>query len=338
MTSLRDIGEDGLLAAFAAELNRLGHGSSLGLLDDVALFNAPNGFRTVVSMDTMVEGTHFRWWGDHFGPRELGYKLAMSNLSDLASKGARKHSMMLSLGLPADETLERAVEFIDGLNEAWGEWCPGLLGGDTVRSDVWTVTLWVAGVVELNERLPQRTAAEPGMHVYVTGRLGSSAAGLQLLESNRSQFSEEEQLLVRAHTAPTARIAEGVAIRKEVKNAFAMMDLSDGLSKDAKRMAAASNVKIVLEVDKIPFSPALNRYADSNQVSPTDMALYGGEDFELLFATHAEINAIEQSDVIVTRIGKVEEGKGVELRGTDGSRNKLQESFFDHFTRGDKSK
>jgi thiamine-monophosphate kinase len=251
----------------------------------------------VVTQDALVEGVHFRreWtsW------RDLGYKAAAVNLSDLAAMGAEPEALLVVLALPLDTEVEWVAELYEGLRE------PGVPveGGDTTRADGLVITVTAVG---RSERVPGRAGAAPGDLLVVTGPLGGAAAGLHALREGLSGFDE----LVALHRRPPIRLAEG---RRLAASAHALVDLSDGIVGDAARIAERSGCRIVLEPERIPRVPRTEEVAGLPFWTL-------GEDYELLAAL-APADA-EASGFAV--VGRCEEGAGVEpsdLAGWDSLRS-----------------
>ena len=221
---------------FLAELER--RGLIVGVENDAAQVDG-----LVVTQDALAEGVHFRF--DLIDRRELGYRAAAVNLSDLAASGAEPIALIVSLAAPS---LDGAVELYEGIAEAGVP----VLGGDTTRAN--TVVLSVTALGR-SERVPGRTGARPGDLLVVTGPLGAAGAAFR------------EGRLVR----PPIRLAEG---RRLARVAHAMLDISDGLGPDAGHIAERSGVRLVIDVDAVPLATGATR-AD----------LEFGEDYELLAAT-----------------------------------------------------
>ena len=249
----------------------------------------------VATVDILAEGVHFRLDWTSF--RDLGYKAAAVNLSDLAAMGAEPEGLLVGLGAPADADVEQVVEVYEGLNEAGVP----VLGGDTTRTPSWFACVTAFGT---SERVPGRAGAMPGDALVVTGPLGGSAAGRFVLEHGLEGFDE----LVTAHRRPPFRLAEGKALARV---AHAMVDLSDGIGSDAARIAERSGRKVALDVDAVPRAPRLDEVADLPFWTL-------GEDYELLAALAPE--DAEASGFTV--VGRIEEGSGVEpdLPGWDSFR------------------
>ena len=274
---LSELGEPGLLA----ELEQ--RGLARGLDAEGALLE--DGL--VVTQDTLLEGVHFRLGWTSW--RDLGYKAAAVNLSDLAALGAEPEGLVVGLGLPRETELERVLELYTGLNEAG---IP-VLGGDTAAFD--RVLLAVTAVGR-SERVPGRSGARRGDLLVVTGSLGAAAAGLHVLREGKGGLDE----LVVSHNRPPLRLEEG---RRLAPIAHALVDLSDGIAADAARIAERSNVRLVIEVERLPLAP---RLAEAGDLPFWTL----GEDYEL-FAALAPEDAEASGFRIV---GWCEEGTGVEIR------------------------
>jgi thiamine-monophosphate kinase len=273
---LSELGEFGLLA----ELERRGLAHDIG--DDAAVFG--EGF--VVTQDMLVEGIHFRReWASW---RDLGYKAAAVNLSDLAAMGARPSGLLVSLTLPRDLELSDVAELYAGLSE------PGfpVVGGDTNSAPRIVIAVTAVGEAE---RVPGRGGARPGDVLVVTGPLGGSAAGVYALEHDLGGFDEH----VRAHLRPPFRLD---AAARLAPVAHALIDLSDGIASDAQRIASRSGCRLVVDVDRLPVAAGLDEVAELDFWTR-------GEDYELLAAL-APRDA-EAFDFPV--VGHCEEGEGVLL-------------------------
>jgi thiamine-monophosphate kinase len=274
--SLSDLGEFGLLR----ELER--RGLVEGIADDGAVLDGG----LAVTQDTLVEGVHFRreWlpW------RDLGYKAAAVNLSDLAALAAEPLALFVSLGLPEATAAADVFELYEGIAETHVP----VRGGDTTRADRLLVTVTALG---RTERAPGRGGARPGDVLVVTGPLGAAAAGLAALERGLEGFDE----LVRAQRRPPFRLDAG---RRLGPVAHALLDLSDGIASDAARMAERSGCRLVVEVERLPLAPGLDEVGDEPFWTL-------GEDYELLAAVPPE--AAEALGYAV--VGRCEEGEGVAL-------------------------
>lgn len=278
---LSGLGEFGLLA----ELERR------GLVRGLDAEGAVLAGGVVVTQDTLVEGVHFRrsWtsW------RDLGYKAAAVNLSDLAAMGAEPEALLVSLALPEEVEAEAIAELYEGLNE------PGVavMGGDTTRAERLVLTVTAVG---RSERVPGRAGARPGDVLAVTGPLGGAAAGLHVLREGLGGFEE----LVALHRRPPLRHEEG---RRLARVAHAVVDLSDGIAGDAARIAERSGCRLVLEPDRIPRVPGIEEVADLPFWTM-------GEDYELL----AALALADAEELGLMVVGRCEEGAGIDPGGLEG--------------------
>jgi thiamine-monophosphate kinase len=272
---LSELGEFGLLA----ELERR------GLASGQDAEGAVLGGGLVVTQDTLVEGVHFRraWTGW----RDLGWKAAAVNLSDLAACGAEPEALLVALAAPPETELEEVVELYEGLAETGVP----VAGGDSVSSATLTVTVTAVG---RSARVPGRAGARPGDALVVTGPLGGAAAGLHALREGLEGFDE----LVERHRRPPFRLEEG---RRLAPVAHALVDLSDGIAGDAARIAERSGCRLVLDPERIPRAPRSEEVADLPFWTM-------GEDYELLAALTAE----DAERLGYPVVGRCEEGEGVE--------------------------
>ncbi len=285
--TLGSLGESAVLARIFPRLPDAAV-ALVGPGDDAAVLAAPDG-RYVVTTDTMVHGPDFRLaWST---PAELGWKAAATNLSDIAAMGARATALVVALVAPADTPIETLEGIADGLREACAELAPGcgVVGGDLSVSDTLVIAITAFG--DLEGRAPVlRSGARPGDLVAVSGSLGLAAQGIALLfaravDADGRPDASLVPALRRAHGAelaaqltPRPPLADGV--RAAIAGATAMLDLSDGLALDARRLAIASGV--CLELDGVAIGIAgLAIEGDREEVLGAE-ALTGGEDHSLL--------------------------------------------------------
>ena len=277
----------------------LGRGAAVDLSvgDDCAILHLDAGERLATSVDTMVEGVHFP--ADSF-PEDIGFRAVSVAASDLAAMGARPLGMTLALTLPAADELWLQT-FSQGLADAVSEYRLPLVGGDTTRGPL-TITVQVLGALPSGEAL-LRGGATVGDVVYVSGYLGDAAGGLAVLTGQWQPTPDHAEYLLDRFNRPRARLALG---RELLGKASAAIDISDGLLADAGHIAAASGVKLVIEPELLPLSPALASHASAGQVRR--WALAGGDDYELCFC----LPATAQAPPGCTRIGEVVAGEGVD--------------------------
>ncbi len=318
-----------------AQLKERCHTSSvvrLGIGDDCAMLQLPPGEVLLTTTDMLMEGVHFR--RDWTGMLSLGRKSAAVNLSDLAAMGATPRGLLLAIAIPDDMPDADLDLFFEGFLEVCHANGAVLAGGDTCAAKV-GLSISVTALGSAPEAaVVRRVGAAPGENIYVTGSLGDSALALQWLIEDRAIPSE----LLTSHLEPTARVAIGMALA-EAGIPSAMIDVSDGLLADLGHILAASQVGACIEVDRLQFSPALRASARDDQ-SLINLALTGGEDYELLFMAKPEMELeiarlAGQCDLPITRIGTILEGSGeIELEFA-GERYPLPaQRGYKHFSDG----
>lgn len=314
------------------------HGAFEGPGDDCAVLDGSawqGKGKLAVTTDTMVEGVHFNM--DYFTPWFLGRKLAAVNLSDLAAQGALARWAFLNLALPARyrQSLKDFISpFAKGLCSMLAMYGAILSGGDTVSSpDGLVLSLTLMG--ELPEgRWLSRSYASPGDFIYCSGPLGESAAGLAVLSkpSLRSRLRKRvsrtvlNRLMLR-HLDPVPRIGLGRLLVSE-NLARAGMDMSDGLATDLAHMCRMSGTGAEVMEESIPVSRALKSACRqcASMAKPLDLALFGGEDFELLWTVSPDRrDLMEERVTLITgrppfMIGTMTDGQGVWLSGRYGRR------------------
>jgi thiamine-monophosphate kinase len=282
----------------------------------------PEGRVLVAATDTLVEDVHFL---ADAPPDSVGHQALAVNLSDLAAMGAEPAWALLSLSLPDSDDAWVAA-FAAGFHALAARTGVALVGGDTVRGPR-VVTVCVLGHVETGGALT-RSGARPGNALYVSGWPGEAAAGLDLLR--RDSAAPPDERCVRRHRYADPRIELGRALRP---HATAAMDVSDGLLGDLAKLCAASGVAARVELERLPLSPAL--LARESRDAAERHALYGGDDYELIFALPAGLDPasiLAPSLVQVTRIGELTEGSGVHCeRG--GMPVDCEVRGHDHFAR-----
>ncbi len=292
MSRLEDIGEQGFLDRLPKWLKTRNPRVKIRIGDD-ALVLADG---TVVTSDSYVEGVHFS--RRYFSPEDIGYKSAAATLSDLAGMGAEPLCLLVNLFAPPRLELSYLKSLYQGMEEVAGPLGAEIAGGDTVSSDRLILSLTALGRSK-NPLL--RCGARPGDLLYYSGFPGLSAVGQQALRKGVEGFGESKA----RHLRPQPRIALGLALQEKVS---ACMDVSDGLSTDACRLAKASGVKLVVEHERLPRHPEILDFAEQYGGHWDSLALNGGEDYELLFTAPAELPD-RIAELPIHRIGRIEEGE-----------------------------
>ena len=246
--------------------------------DDAAAITFASGPVTeLYTTDTMVDGVHFTTATTPW--RDLGWKAIASNISDVAAMGGVPAVALITLGLPPDTNVSDVKELYAGMMEICGEYGARIIGGDMVRSPLAFVTVALTGIAS---GIPMvRTAAAPGHLVAVTGPVGSSAGGLRQLLAGCALDGSEP---VMQHRRPRPQVAAGKALA--AAGVRCAMDVSDGLADDLGKLCSASSVSAVICANSVPASPELKTAFPKDWL---DLALYGGEDYVLLFTAPADI-------------------------------------------------
>ncbi|PCJ38402.1 MAG: thiamine-phosphate kinase [Cellvibrionales bacterium] len=317
--------EFSLIAQYFSACGAEGDDTLLGVGDDCALLAPPAGEVLAVTTDTLISSVHF----PHHSPARLIAQRALAvNLSDMAAMGATPRWFQLALTLP-DSDQSWLAEFSAGLNAMACEFNCALVGGDTTRGPL-TISITLIGTVPSREAL-KRSGAKPGDTVFVSGTLGDGAAGLAVVEGRLSLSVEDTGFLEERFWQPQARVAQGLKIREF---ASAAIDISDGLVADLGHIAKASQVGALVEVDKLPLSPALRRAAGSER--GLTWALSGGDDYELCFTVPASGLAqcqrlIDEGVLTATAIGQITAGQAVRCVDGQGSSYDVTHSGYQHF-------
>jgi thiamine-monophosphate kinase len=301
---------------------------SLGMGDDAALISGAPGYAIVLTCDWFLEGTHFL--RDKHPADAVGWKCLARAVSDIAAMGAAPRCFLLSLALPRELAGSWLDDFLGGLKRAAKRFDCLLAGGDTTER--WEVLVNVTVVGEVRRgREVRRSGARPGDLIYVSGRLGEAELGLRLLRGRKRGLDMREPRL-RKHLYPEPRLELGRWL-SEKRVASAMMDLSDGLSSDLRRLCEASRVGAVIKSENLP-SVRVTKLERKNGVDPLQLALHGGDDYELLFTvSKSKATRLPRSvgGVAITRIGEITRARDVLVVDDDGHSRVLKPRGWDPF-------
>lgn len=337
MKRTRPLSETGLIQKITRSIEAAGvqpRGLVAGVGDDAAVFRGPRGEDFVVTQDVQVEDRHFnRSW---FSGRELGWRLAAVNLSDVAAMGAAPRYALFSLVLPPSVESRYTEQIAKGITAHLARFGAALIGGNVSGTDgPLTCDLTLIGSCRRNRGWLRR--ARPGDAIVLAGVVGEAAAGLDILASGVSRSRRGQASLVRAFKRPeplldvTGALRGGAAVHGAI-------DVSDGLSTDLLRICRICGLGCELFADRLPLSRPLARFCAGAGRDPVDMMLRGGEDYALILSV-APRWANRICDRIRSRTGRPASvagrftaSAGKWLVGADGGRTRLQPTGWDHLT------
>ena len=322
-----ELGEFGLIDLLAKMIpDSQAEKPVIGIGDDTAAWRSDASIQ-LATVDTMIQDVHFSL--DTVTWKELGWKSLAINLSDIAAMGGVPQYALVALALPEDTEVEDVAGLYEGMIELAGQFRVGIIGGNVSRSPVVSITITVLGDSLSNEIL-KRSTASPGDTIAITGYPGSAAAGLEML-TKKLQFGAETATYLRsAFMRPKPRITEGQLLLK--LGITTAIDTSDGLLADLRHICEASGVSARVDVDRLPIHPAVsNNFGERAR----ELALSGGEDYELLFTGSAEIveRVRAQMEYPVTAIGEITAGEPgkISVVDADGNPAEINKAGWEHF-------
>ena len=334
-------GEFALIESLRAQFASKDAGLIRGIGDDAAIVKTSSRDRLLLTTDLLAEGIHFDLATTSL--EDVGYRSAIANLSDIASMGGRPRYLLVALAVPPHVTFAAIHRLYRGLMQACRRFNVHLIGGDTSAScrDLF-ISITLTGAVEAGHAL-QRDGARPGDFLYVTGTVGDSRAGLMLLRDKASRVkkakparSAGDRFLLRRHHRPSARIDEGRWLATK-RLATAAIDLSDGLAGDLRHLCDESRVGAEVERAALPISRSCSKFAHVRGLDPADLALAGGEDYELLFtvSTRNRLRVEREAARLgyrCTCIGRMKPASfGLRMRTATGSIEPLISAGYEHF-------
>jgi thiamine-monophosphate kinase len=326
------IGEFGAIARIKEASGKPGRDVTVGIGDDAAAVRPGEDGLVLATTDMLLEGVHFELAYTTF--RQLGYKALAVNVSDIAAMGGRPRHYLVSLALSPRTRVEDLDALVRGMEDAGKEYGAALIGGDTCSSPgPLVISITLLGTVKEGGAALRR-GARPGDDIYVTGALGDSAAGLDILKAGgRWKRSGTRSYLVSRHLTPTPRAAAG-RLLGEGGLASSMIDVSDGFSSDLMHILEESGVGAVVHPENLPVSGELLKYAGA--AGALKYALHGGEDYELIFTARPgaseDVKALEKkAGTAFTLIGRVTREKGALLESKGGGRRALRPKGYEHF-------
>lgn len=306
-----------------------------GIGDDTAVLKFGNK-NLLFTTDALLEKVHFDW--KYTDPFLLGRKSLSVNLSDIAAMGGKPRFAVISIAIPAKESLQKIEKFYRGIQSCAKEYKLSMVGGDTDRSkNGWKITIAMIGEVK---KPIYRSGAKIGDRIWVTGNPGFSALGLELLKKQSSPIIKLKGLgrnqFIQSHQNPIPRLKEG-EILSEKNLASAMIDISDGLLLDLQQICFGSKVGAKIHSDSLLLSEVFKSTSRKLRLDPIQLALTGGEDYELLFTSSFKnekslIQIFKKLKTPLKCIGEiVSQSRGMEVINENGSKVKFKQTGFVHF-------
>jgi thiamine-monophosphate kinase len=291
---------------------------AIGVGDDAAVVNIPEGYQLVTAIDTLVEGRHFL---PNAHPADIGHRALAVNLSDLAAMGAEPKFALLGLTLPKANP-DWLTKFSKGFFDLAKEYKVDLIGGDITKGPL-TISVTINGIVPKGKALTQR-GAKAGDLIYVSNYLGDAGLALQFVKDNKKLNDYLTQRFYR----PTPQIQLGLALRDI---ATSCIDISDGLSADLNKILTASNIGAAINLPDIPLSDELK-----NQRNDLELALNSGDDYELCFTINPINNKVieqitKKLNIKLTCIGTIKNQAGIVALDSQGNQNTITSKGYQHF-------
>jgi len=286
-----------------------------GIGDDAAVIKAGSKY-LVFTTDTLVAGDHFSL--KYFKPEQIGKKAVEINVSDIGAMGAEPNYFLVSLVLPEDIDVKIIEDIYKGMRQKGRKYKIEIIGGNITHGKQFIIDIFMIGEAK-KKNLKLRSAARPDDLIFVSGDLGSSAAGLNLFLKNKKGFNRTKK----RHLEPEAKFHK---VKPFLKYINAMIDVSDGLASEVIRICEQSNTGAVIYPDQVPINPETIKAAEACKKNAMDYALYGGEDFELVYTvSRKNINKVKGF-----MVGKITREKGVRLF-KEGREEPLAKHGYDHF-------
>ena len=338
--SLESIGEFGLIDVIKKKFNSKNNDSLIiGIGDDAAVISKSKDDYFLISSDMLVEGIHFDL--TYHPLKHLGYKSVTTNISDIYSMNGFANQITINLGLSNRFSLNAIEEFYKGVKIACEEYNIDLVGGDTTSSKTGLIISVSAIGNVLKNKLTLRKTAKKNDIICVSGDLGRSYIGLQILEREKSVFLTNPEMqpelsnysdLIEKQLKPKARkdLIEKLSEFNIIPNS--MIDISDGLASDLIHLSVQSNLGVKIYEEKLPILKSTILTANELNLNPTTCALNGGEDYELLFSVNEkDYNMLKDNDIDITSIGYFTSNKKCNLVSKEGETIGLKAQGWKHF-------
>jgi thiamine-monophosphate kinase len=328
---LKDIGEFGFIDRIKAGCLIREKDVIKAIGDDCCVFRNSGNLVSLLTTDMLVENVHFL--RDSIPPFKLGRKAMAVNISDIASMGGIPKEAVISIAVPDSIEVEYLDALYDGMKSLAAEFDINLLGGNTTSEPEHLIISIALIGEEPEDEVLYRSGAKPGDIIFLTGTVGSSAAGLDILLNKRQSDGFDE--LLNAHFDPHPQIKAGRIIA-DTKLAHSMIDISDGLASDLGHICDDSKVGAIINEDKIPITAVFNEYIDKYNLDFERLSLHVGEDYILLgTAPESSVDklskALKSQDCPFYIIGKTLAEPGIKLSKRNGDIKQIRATGFNHF-------
>lgn len=326
---LRKVGEFGLIDLIRRKVYTKDKRVVLNIGDDAAVLKSSPGKLLIFTTDTMMEKVHFDLRYCSF--KDVGWKSMAANLSDIAAMGGTPLAGLVSLGIPKRIKVEQVLELYSGMKILSSKFSCPIVGGDIFSSPQgMVVTISVLGEIDRN-LFKTRGGARVGDLIYVTGDLGEVETGLRVLRKSNAKKNS----ITKKHLTPYPRVSESRLLVRNLK-ITAMIDVSDGLSSDLHHICKESNRGALIYAERIPVSQRITKVCKSLNLSPLNLALSSGEEYELLFTlspgNERKLKRVTKGRYKVTLIGEIRNKKeGVKILDLDGKIRNLKKTGYTHF-------
>lgn len=327
--SVSNIGEFGLINYIKKNntVAKKQHNVCLDIGDDCFVFNSFKNSKYVVTTDILIEGTHFK--KEFASAKQIASKAVEVNVSDIASMGTAKPLyLFVSIGIPKNTMEQYIKDLFKGIKETCNKYNIHISGGDTVSSQLLTVSITLIGIT--TKKVITRTGAKIGDLIYVSNSFGDSGAGLQILLKNKKKLAKYEKNLINKHLCPNARLNLSNMICEKI-NVTSMTDSSDGLNKSIELLTTDNKKGAKIYLEQIPLSKDLIQYTNNDFYKKYNYALFGGEEFELVFTISPKYkNILEKLSKQVFCIGQVTNTNKVEYFENNKKRS-FKNNEYKHF-------
>ncbi|MBA7482937.1 thiamine-phosphate kinase [archaeon] len=327
LSSAGDVGERGIIEIMLRHITPM-PGMPIPFWDDVMAISLGDGRAVVLNTDMLVWSTDIPRGMTH---RQAARKAVVMNFSDLGAKGVRPMAFLSNLALPRDIPIEDVEELAKGFEEGAREYGGYVIGGDTNEANDIIISGVAIGIAD-EEKLIKREGAEPGDILATTGYFGDTAAAFKMLLEGYEAPKEFGETILRSVYAPRARIEEGVALAG-AGAATSSIDSSDGLARSLYDLSRSSGLGF--RVTQLPISQNTQRFAEHNDLDPGVLALYGGEEYELVFTVNPEKlrkarDALRKVGCTLIEIGRATEENEI-IHVKDGVSRPIERGGWDHF-------